>query len=834
MNDSPAAATSADPRAADRDAPADIPCTHCGLPVPPGLIDPNREEQFCCHGCETVYGVIHGHGLERFYDLAEQENAQGVQAKTTDKSYEEFDDPAFEKLYVRALPDGSRQVELYLEGVHCAACVWLVEKVPIVVPGAIETRLDFGRSAAIVRWDPNQTSLAKVARFLDSLGYAAHPWRGVQVRDMRRAEDRKLLIRIAVAGAAAMNVMVIAFALYGGMFGGMEPQFRTLFRYLSMAISIPAVLWAGWPFYRGAIGALRTRALHMDLPVAIGLTAGLVSGSINTLRGVGEIYFDSVTILVFLLLCGRWVQNRRQRSAADAAELLYSLAPSSARCLRDGQWREVPVESIESGDVVEVRAGDSIPADGLVDEGESELDLSLLTGESVGVSVKPGDRVHAGTVNLSSRLIVRVEGTGENTRVGRLLKLVEDYARRKAPIVRLADRISAYFVAIVLVLAAATFVVWRILDPAQAVDNALALLIVTCPCALGLATPLAVSVAIGRAANRGILIKGGDVLEILARSGHMILDKTGTVTEGRVALVRWVEDGATGNGVTTLRRRVAALEAHSSHPVATALAKLGDNERHTPAVSHVRQLLGAGIEGVVDGQRLRVGTASYVLGDESEKLPPWAADAVDAATGDALTPILVTVDGRVAAVAAMGDPIRDEARATIERLRALRWDVELLSGDHPAIVAAVAKQLGLDADSFTGAAKPEDKLARVQALSGGGPVVMVGDGVNDAAALSAASVGIGVHGGAEASLAAADVFMTRPGLEPIVELVVNARRTLRVIRRNLIFSLCYNLVGATLAMTGLLNPLIAALLMPASSITVITSSFRHGAFHGNE
>jgi Cu2+-exporting ATPase len=800
----------------------DVSCDHCGLPVPRGLVREDAERQFCCHGCEVVWDVIHAHGFERYYRIRSGQVSEDQAARVSGRGYREFDDPAFRELYVRPSGDGTLSTELYLEGVHCAACVWLVEKTPLAIPGVAEIRLDLQRSMARVTWDPATTTLSAIARFLDSLGYAVHPFRGVRLRDMRRREDRDLLIRIGVAGFSAANVMLMSFALYGGAFHGMDPAFAVLFRWGSLAVALPAVLWSAALFYRGAFASLRVRALHMDVPVTLGILAGTAWGAWNVVVG-GELYFDSVTALILFLLAGRWVQRRQQRKAADASELLHSLTPSSARLIDGETVREVLIEALSPGMRVEVRAGDSVPVDGTVVEGASDLDRALLTGESRAVPVAVGDSVHAGTTNLTSRLAVEVRGTGEDTRVGRLMHLVEEAARRRAPVVLAADRLSAWFVAVVLILAAATAILWAFLDPTLAVDHAIALLVVTCPCALGLATPLAVSAAIGRAGRAGILIKGGDVLERLSIPGTLVLDKTGTLTSGLAAVVAWIgEDEARG--------LAAALERHSAHPVARAIVEAF--EAFAPEASvRLTATQGGGVRGSVGGREVAVGSPSWV-DREVARLPAWAHREVDRLTADARTPVAVAVDGKVAAVAGLGDRVRDDACATVASLRARGWRVVVESGDHPEVVRAVAAEVGIEPAAAHGARSPEDKLATVRALSRDRAVVMVGDGVNDAAALSAASVGIAVEGGAEAAMIAADVFLSRPGLAQIAELFDGARRTMRVIRWNLALSLGYNVVGAALAMAGLISPLVAAILMPASSLTVIMLSYRAKTFPG--
>ncbi|MCA9285170.1 MAG: cation-translocating P-type ATPase, partial [Phycisphaerales bacterium] len=442
----------------------------------------------------------------------------------------------------------------------------------------------------------------------------------------------------------------------------------------------------------------------------------------------------------------------------------------------------------------------------------------------------------AGTVNISNAIELRVEATGEDTRIGRLMRLVEESAERRAPIVRLADRVAGWFTVSVLLLAGATAAWWWPTSPSAAIEHAVALLIVTCPCALGLATPLAVTVAIGRAARRGILIKGGEVLERLAsgrrRHGLVLLDKTGTATEGRLSIVEIAGDPASIRLAATAERRVA-------HPVARAIVSWCDGTddetdalpprvvRHDD-VTELEQTLGGGIGATVNGQRVLVGSPAFV--GARAIFEPALAAATSQFGANGLTPVAVAVEGRVRAVLGLGDAIRSDASTTLASIRRLGWRVGLLSGDHPAVVARVAAALAIDPTLARGGASPEDKVAAVERAAQDGSVVMVGDGVNDAAALAVATVGVAVHGGAEASLAAADVHLASPGLAPIAELLEGSRRTLRIIRRNLMASLVYNLIAATLAATGAISPLMAAVIMPLSSLTVVGLSLRGRTF----
>lgn len=798
-------------------------CAHCGLPVPPGLIESSSERQFCCSGCRTVFSIIHGADLGQYYRIREAVGDRDAQAaRTTGSDYAEFDDPAYLNTYARPLAGGLMETRFLLEGVHCAACVWLIERLGRVAPGVLTSRLDFRRATVTLTYNPAISSLSSIAKGLEGLGYPPHPPRGLRRDQIRRAENRRYCIRVGVAGALAGNIMLLAIALYGGLFGGISEEFRHLFRWFSAGLGVLCVAWPGSVFFRGAIAAIRTRTANLDVPIALALAVGAAWGVVNTVRGSGEIYFDSLAALVFLLLVGRWIQHGQQRRAADSVELLFTMAPTRARLIDEGESRRtVPIEAVEPGMIVEVLADESIPVDGEVIAGESRVDAAVLTGESEPVRVRAGDAVAAGTVNLGSAIRVRVAASGEEARVGRLMRLVTEASERKAPVVRLADRIAVWFVVVVSSLAVITVAGWSFVSLELAIEHATALLIVACPCALGLATPLVLSAVMGRLARGGTMVKGAASLERLARPGTLLLDKTGTLTVGGLHVAEWTGDGA-------IRPLVAALERHSAHPAARALGAMDDREIR---VERVEQTAASGIRGEVEGRAIAAGTAAYLasLGVRpDERLLSWGREQ---AARNARTPVFIAVDGAMTAGAALGDRVRPDAREMIDRARRAGWAIGVLSGDRPEVVAAVARQLGIDGACAHGGMSPEDKLAHVRRLVDGrgdraGPVVMIGDGVNDAAALAAADVGVAVHGGAEASLEAADVAIQRPGLAPIMGLLEASRESMGRIRVCFFASVSYNATAATLAVAGLVHPLLAAVLMPASSITVVAIAAR--------
>jgi Cu2+-exporting ATPase len=813
------------------------PCRHCNEPVASERLAPGAEHQFCCDGCRIVHAMLAQHALERDY----RERARDVverPALATGRDYDEFDDPHFLELYARTRGD-ERTLELLLEGVHCAACVWLVEKLPELVPGVSECRLDYARRLARVSFKTGDggagaaagaratTSASAVARTLDRLGYPPHPHRDGERARLQRREERDLLTRLGVAGASAGNSMLFALALYGGSFSDMDAAHLRYFRLLSALVALPAVLWSAQVFYRGALGALRARRPHMDLPLSLGIVLGALWGVVNLLRGQGEVYFDSLSALVFVLLAARLLQVKQQGRAELAVGSAQALTPRFARLLGgDGSARVVPAESVQRDALVEVLAGDVFPIDGRVQIGESQADTSWLTGESAAQRISPGSPVFAGTTNLMSRLVVVAEQSGAETRAARLWREMERASSRRAPIACAADRAAAYFLIGVLLLAAIAFVLWLPAGPGVAIEVAIALLVVTCPCGLALATPLTVSAALAQAARAGWLIKGGAALEALARPALIVFDKTGTLTRGRLALVRWIGD-------RSLEPHVKALETASSHPIARALveALAGVTSR---VATDVVQRLGRGVEGTIDGHRVSVGAAHSV----PTPFPEWASCALDQLTREGLTPVVVAVDGVARSVLGLGDPLRPEAASVLGRLRERGHRLVLLSGDRQGVVDHVLNELehGRSArglfETARGDVSPEGKLAFVEAARAHGPVFMVGDGVNDAAALAAATVGVAVHGGAEASLEAAQVFATRPGVQPLLELMQGARRTLRVIYTNLGLSLVYNVVAAALCLSGAITPLWAAIIMPLSSLTVVAHSYRRRMFGG--
>jgi Cu2+-exporting ATPase len=821
--------------------PVEAVCAHCGLEVPAGLVREGEAEQFCCNGCRQVHGMLQELGFEGYYDLLDRQGLRAEPAQVSGRSFEDFDDPAL--LGQIAEPGGreSLRARLYLDGVHCAACVWLVEELPRAVDGLAGVRLNLATSVAEVEWDPSQVQLSRVARALDSIGYTPHAQRGKAVEEARRDEDRALLIKVGVAAVCAMNIMFVHVALYAGEHFGIDPRYEQFFRWLSLLVSLPVVFFAARPFFRAAWAGLRQRVPHIDLPIAIALAAAFLFSAVSTVSGSGPVYFDSLAALVALLLAARYLQQRAQRLALARTAGLRSVAfvEYARRLDAGGLAREVPTHALACGDLVEVRSGELVPADGLVIEGRSSLDNSVLTGEPEPIGVGVGDGVYAGATNLGARLVLRVQATGEATRVGALLAMVDEAAARRAPIVKLADRLSRVFVLVVLGLAAGAGSLALIRgegDVGLALQQIVALLVITCPCALGLATPVALTIGMARAASSGIFFKNQDAVEELNRIDTVVLDKTGTLTEGRPTVGGW-------RGDTEAVDLAYALEAESVHPIAAAFRRSSPTPvRAARAVTETREVAGLGIAGRVDGRLVAVGNRKMM-----DKAGAVSTSELDAAAAELLaagdSPIFVAVGGAVVAVGGIAVRLRPDAASTVGELHRQGIRVRIFSGDHAEVVSRIGAALGVGPEDARGGMTPEAKRDQIEQLVAARPararrgrVMMVGDGVNDAAALALADVGVAVQGGTGASVVAADIVLTRPGLGPLVDTLGGARRLLGVVWRNLAFSLVYNIVGASLALAGLVGPLVAAVLMPVSSLTVIGSSvvgakFRTAAPH---
>ena len=816
--------------------PSAVVCAHCGQPGP---AEGEALPWFCCAGCRAVHAVLAGAGLGEYYAFRDRLGARGSRGREPAESeFSEVDAPAFQRLYCDSVGEHTDRAELELGGLTCAACVWLVERLPRLEPAVVGARVDLGRGRVAIEFvarGPDRVPLSRIFELLSRLGYSPRPARGLAADRQRKLELRRLLLRIGVAAASAGNVMLIAWALYGGADqtpSGADAEVEATLRLFHVATwlaSLPA-LWAAGLFFRGALSSLRTRAPHMDLPIALGITTAFVWGTVSLWRGGQGLYFDTITTLIFLLLIGRYLDVRQRARASQAAELLNAVLPGQAKRLSslDGtQLESVAIERIVAGDLVLVKSGETVPVDGVVEAGVSTLDLSLMSGESKPVSVGPEEPVLAGALNLGSDLRIRVNQAGAETRVAKLLDAVERAALERAPLLGWANRLAGRFTWVVLGCALAVFLLWAPGSLELGLSHALSVLIVACPCALGMATPLALSAATTQAAKSGILVFGAASLERLALPSRIVLDKTGTLTAGHLEVARRV-------GPEDLDGLLLSLEGGTHHPVGRALAgylaALGTQADAT--YFDAREVLGAGLRAETTAGPVLVGSPGFVLG--AAQPTPEVREALSKAAATESV-VLAARAGVASAAFFLTDSVRPDAAASLRRLAELGHELCILSGDRAEsvehVAATLAREAGIRFAEVLAEVSPEQKLARVKDwASTRSSVVMVGDGVNDAGALAAAHVGVAVGGAAEAARLSADVYLGRSGVSELTRLMAGARRTLRTIQRGVGFSLGYNAIGIGLAAAGLLSPLVAAILMPVSSLTVVTHAFRSRSF----
>ena len=714
-------------------------------------------------------------------------------------------------------PTAAGQSTLRISGMYCAACAGVIEAALRQVDGVAEARVSAAAERATVRWERRGQPAALIAA-VRRAGYDAAPDAAAPARALRRAESRQALWRLFVAWFCMMQVMMLAWPSYVAAPGELPDDLRQLLNWGAWVLSLPVVWWSAAPFFAGAWRSLRTRRIGMDVPVAIGVAVTFVASTGATFAPGGafghEVYFDSLTMFVAFLLAGRWLEMRARHRAAATLETALAAVPRSARRLGDdGSVQRVDVDTLRPGDVVQVPLGEAFPADGVLLDGSTAVDEALLTGESTPQARGAGDALVAGSVNVGAPVTMRVERVGADTRYEAIVALMQQALTQRPALARAADRWAVPFLWAVLLLAAGAAAAWSLVDPSRALWVAVSVLIVTCPCALSLAAPSAMTAAAGALARDGVLLARLDALEPLAQVRCLFVDKTGTLTEDRLQLSGVRLHGADRGEARALQRVAASLAAHSTHPLSRALAEA------TPGAPSqtwhgLRELPGQGLEGVdADGRVWRLGRAGWAAGH-------------DVVPDEALR-LVLGLDGRAVAGFAFDERLRPDAADTLRQLRAQGVEVRLLSGDAPQRVAVLAARLGAEAPAVQGAATPEDKLAAVRAAQAGGArVAMVGDGVNDAPVLAQADVSFAMGQGALAARAAADAIVVGNRLAGIARARALARRTMRVVRQNIVWAATYNAVCIPLALTGWLPPWAAGLGMALSSLLVVGNSMR--------
>jgi len=801
--------------------PAPEGCFHCGLPVPSG--DPWRGEvdgqqrSFCCAGCRAVAQAIERAGLSAYYrqrtDFPEHPEETVPDAL---RDAELFDREEVQRSFVRDVED-SREASLILEGITCAACVWLNERQLQQTPGVVDAQVNYTTHRARVRWDPARITLSQILSRIAAIGYTAHPYDPERQEAALARERRDLLKRIGVAAMATVQLMMIAVGLYAADFYPVEERYLTFFRWVSLVLAIPVVTYSARGFFAGAWSALRRGQGSMDIPVALALGLTFTASTWATFSGTGDVYFETLGMFVLFLLTSRLLEMNARKRAAEANETLSKLVPTMARRLEpDGGTAWVPVGDLRTGDRIRVVPGETVPVDGTVAEGHSALDESALTGEYTPVHRGPDDPVLGGTVNGEGPLTVAVERVGQETFVSGILRLLEEAQAARPRIARRAEVASRWFVWALLGVAAGVGAFWWAVDPDRAFWIVVALLIVTCPCALALATPTALVVATGELSKRGVLVARGEALETLAQVDRVVFDKTGTLTRGHLRLARW-EGAADG------LQRIAALETASEHPVARALVEAGGGSP-TQELSAAENFPGRGVKGRLGGEVHWAGAWSWVA-EQAGQPPAPLAEAAAAMAGRGETVVALAAEGGWLAVFAITDELRTEAGPTVAALRRRGWEPALLTGDSPQAAAALAEQVGIH--EVHAGQDPGDKLDRVRAWQDAGEVVaVVGDGLNDGPVLAGADVSFAMGAGVQAARASADFILLSNRLERIEETAQVGAGTLANIRQNLNLSFAYNALVVPLAAAGWVEPWLAAILMPASSLLVVGNALR--------
>ncbi len=794
------------------------PCFHCGLPVPPGTdyttIINGEAKPMCCPGCQAVAQTIVDGGLDGFYRHRDA-SASPTDTRLAAESHlaDElllYDSASIQAEFVRHISPEQAEATLVIEGITCAACVWLLEHHLGEQPGVEQFSVNMTNHRARLVWNPSQTKLSTLFGEVLRIGYKAHPFHPNREEQLLEQENKRAIRRLGVAGVGMMQVMMLAIALYAGALQDMEARFVEFIRWSSLVLATPVVFYSARPFFITALRDLRTRNLSMDVPVSIAIGCAYLASVWATIMNTGEVYFDSVTMFTFFLLIGRYIEMQARHRTGKAGNALMDLLPASATVLQDGQEKMLPASELKPGDLVLVRPGHTLPADGIIIEGSSAVDESALTGEYLPISKSIDDPVVGGTINVEHPLKVRITEVGANTRLSAIVGLLDRAHAEKPMTARVADRVARYFVMTVLLTSATVASVWYFISPDDAFWVTLSVLVVTCPCALGLATPTALTAATGTLRQQGLLITRGHVLEGLASASHIIFDKTGTLTEGNLS-IQQMQPARELSGLNPYAI-AAALEQASEHPIARAF-----HPYFQRSATDTRVQINAGVEGELDGVQYRIGRPAYA----AELFPDTAPEQPDRQRQW----VLLADDQGPIAWFALDDQIRQDAAFTIATLKRLGLQVGMLTGDDSSAATRVAAELGIE--TVKQGVSPDQKLAYINELqTSGASVIMVGDGINDIPVLAGARTSVAMGSATDLAKTSADAVLISSELERLALALLVARKTRLVIRENLAWALMYNLVALPLAAMGFIAPYMAAVGMSASSLIVVGNAMR--------
>ncbi|MGI2218464.1 heavy metal translocating P-type ATPase [Shewanella baltica] len=788
-------------------------CFHCQEPVLTGqqfvTCINDRDELMCCPGCQAVSQAIVDAGLLSYYKFrtepGSKQNALVPEALT---QFSAYDLPEVQQDFVHS-EDNIESVSLSIDGITCAACAWLIEHKVKQLTGVSQVLVNSTTQRAMISWDKRTVKLSDILGQISRIGYQAAPYQVDEQELNNKLNSRKFLLRLGLAGFATMQVMMFALALYTGYFTDLDVQYRDYFRWVSMIFATPVVLYSAQPFYFSAIRTLLSGKLNMDVSVSIAIGGAYVASCFATVNGTGEVYFESVSMFTFFLLLGRYFEQKARQKASVSSSNLHKLVPLTAHLVNDNGQEEIPAKKLRLNDVILVKPGEMIAADGVVIEGHTSINEAMLTGEQMPIEKTVASQVYAGTINVDQPIKVSVTALGQDQLVAEIIRLQELASNTKPAIALLADKLSRYFSGTILTIATITYLVWHQISPEDAFWVTLSVLVATCPCALALATPTAVTCATAIFTRLGIITRKAGVFEKLPLIKHVVFDKTGTLTCGTLSIgqTQYMADLTKTQALAI----AAALETGSRHPIAAAFAVFADNALVAEEVHHE---VGFGVRGRIDGTDYLIGNAVFTGASIDSRDPTqkiWLARSCNEQL-------------EVLASFEIQDNIRQDSKATVEMLKQQGCRISIASGDSSGHVHQLAKELGID-DVHSGLT-PADKLALVTRLQQHNRVAMFGDGINDAPVLAGADLSVAMGSGSAIAKNSADLILLGDHLSRFTQAVSVAKLTTQIIRQNLAWALGYNALILPLAVTGHVAPYIAAIGMSASSLIVVGNSLR--------
>ncbi|RXJ99809.1 copper-translocating P-type ATPase [Arcobacter sp. CECT 8989] len=802
-------------------------CDHCHLEFDDSVMIKESNLNFCCKGCQGVYHLLKDDGLDSFYDkLGNKTINPPIEV---DDDINRFDTKSFEEMFISTNEDGFKQIDLIIEGIHCAACVWLNEKVLYDTDGIVSADINFTNNKAKIVWDDRSVNLSDIIKKIRSIGYNAYAYDASAADEQAVKSKRDYFIRMMVAVFASMNIMMLSVAKYTGFFTGMDEEVRGFVHLGEFILATPVLFYSGWIFFRGAYYGLRNRILNMDFLVSSGATLTYIYSLFILFGAKGESYFDSVAMIITFVLVGKYLEVIGKKSAVDTLDKIKGTLPLEATVVKDGVKKSIPLNSIKVGDIIELRSGEKVCIDGFITSGEGNFDESSLTGESLPIYKKKGQKVFSGTINSDSVIRYEASKTYKDSTLNSIVTLLEDSLSSKPKIEHKANEVSKGFTLTILSLSLLTFLVWYFLGIDLGFDYegtnhfeksfivAISVIVIACPCALALATPIASLVGISELAKKGLLFKEAKYIESMAKADTLVMDKTGTITKGelKVKKMRLLDDN-----IHKLNLLYSVLEA-STHPVSVSVKKHLEKELSLEIkdIFDVKQVEAKGIKAKyknVDGKLF------HLMGGNIELLKD---SGINYKFDSNNTVYIFAINRRVIATFELVDEIKEGAKELIKDAYSNGLDVVMLTGDNESVASKVASQVGIK--TFVAGINPIKKAEYIKSLKESGKtVIMAGDGINDSIALAKSDVAIAMGNSSDVTISVSDVVLLNNSLESLLKAFMISRRTYKFIKQNLTLSLVYNAITIPLAMAGLVIPLVAALSMSLSSLLVVANSMR--------